>query len=389
MLELAWFFLRLGTTAFGEPAAHIAVMEDELVRRRRWLSREKFLDLLGAANLIPGPSSTEMAIFIGYLGEGWLGLALAGVCFIVPAMVMVLTLAWAYVRYGNLPQITWLLYGIKPVIIAIVLQALLGLGRTAIKSKFLGVLATAAVVLDFLGVNLLILLVGSGLISALRQGVIEDWSGNQRSRLITFLVSGAFLAAAYLASGLSSPGRPELGLLPLFLFFLKTGSVIFGSGYVLLAFLHADLVDHWHWLTMTQLLDAIAIGQVTPGPVFTTATFIGYVLAGLPGALVATAGIFLPSFVLVAISSLVIARVRKSVIAGAFLDGVIVASLALMAVVAWSLGRGAVIDLLSLLLVIISAVLLVRFRLNSLWLVLGGGLLGLLVHLSKLTLWPF
>ncbi|HYA43067.1 MAG TPA: chromate efflux transporter [Syntrophobacteraceae bacterium] len=381
--RLALFFLRLGTTAFGGPAAHIAMMEDEVVRRRRWVVREKFLDLLGAANLIPGPSSTEMAIFIGCLCEGWIGLLLGGVCFIVPAAVMVLALAWAYVRYGNLPQIAWLLYGIKPVVIALVLQALLSLGRTAVKDKFLGALGVVGVILNSLGVNALVLLFGTGLTAGLRQGLIQDWPRNRRQMLILVLFSICFLAAAYLASGLYSTGKVEFGLLPLFLFFIKIGSVVFGSGYVLLAFLHADLVDRWHWLTTTQLLDAIAIGQVTPGPVFTTATFIGYLLGGVRGALIATAGIFLPSFIFVAIGGSLIPLLRKSVIAGAFLDGVIVASLALMAVVTWSLGRGAVIDLPTALLAVGGAAALIRFHLNSLWLVLGGAIIGLLVHMTS------
>ena len=377
--RLALFFLRLGTTAFGGPAAHIAMMEDEVVRRRHWVPGDKFLDLLGIANMIPGPSSTEMAIFIGYLCEGWMGLLLSGVCFIVPAMLMVMAFAWAYVQYGNLPQIGWLLYGIKPVVIAVVLQALLGLGRTAVKNKLLAAMGVLDIILDFLGVNPLVLLFGTGLIVGLRQGFIQDWRRHWISMLIMFLSACSFLAAAYFASGSHSTGKVEFGLLPLFAFFIKIGSVVFGSGYVLLAFLHADLVDHWHWLTTTQLLDAIAIGQVTPGPVFTTATFIGYLLAGLPGALIATAGIFLPSFILVAVGSQVVPLLRRSAIAGAFLDGVIVASLALMAVVTWSLGRSAVIDLPTSLLAAGSAVLLIRFRLNSLWLVLGGALIGLLV----------
>ena len=382
--RLALFFLRLGTTAFGGPAAHFAMMEDELVRRRRWVPRDKFLDLLGAANLIPGPSSTEMAIFIGYLCKGWMGLLLSGVCFIVPAMLMVMAFAWAYVQYGNLPQIGWLLYGIKPVVIAIVLQALLGLGRTAVKNKFLAAMAVVNIILDFLGVNPLVLLFGTGLIVGLRQGFIQDWRRHWISMLIMFLSACSFPVAAYFASGSYSAGKAEFGLLPLFLFFLKIGSVVFGSGYVLLAFLNADLVDRWHWLTTTQLLDAIAIGQVTPGPVFTTATFIGYLLAGVPGALIATAGIFLPSFIFVAIGSFIIPLFRKSIIAGAFLDGVIVASLALMAVVTWSLARSAVIDLPTALLAIGGAVVLIRFHLNSLWLVLAGAIIGLLVHMMRI-----
>ncbi len=384
--ELALFFLRLGTTAFGGPAAHIAMMEDEVVRRRRWVPREKFLDMLGVANLIPGPSSTELAIFIGYICKGWVGLLLAGVCFIVPAMLMVLAFAWAYVRYGQLPEITWLLYGIKPVIIAIVLQAVFSLGRTAIKNKFLGALSIVAIILTFLGVNALVLLFGTGLIAGVWQGFIHGWQRNKRPMLIMVLSSCCFLASVYFTAGFYSTGEQEFGLLQLFLFFIKIGSVVFGSGYVLLAFLHTDLVDHWHWLTMTQLLDAITIGQVTPGPVFTTATFIGYLLARVPGALIATTGIFIPSFVFVAIGSYVVPLLRKSVVAGAFLDGVIVASLALMAAVTWSLARGAVIDLPTALLAIGGAVALIRFRLNSLWLILGGALIGLLVHMIKIVL---
>ena len=384
MSELTLFFLRLGSTAFGGPAAHIAMMENEVVRRRQWVTREKFLDLLGAANLIPGPSSTEMAIFIGYLCKGWAGLLLGGVCFIAPAMMIVMGFAWAYVRFGNFPQVTWLLYGVKPVVVAIILQALWQLGRKAIKSKFLGALAIIGLILNFLGVNILVLLFGTGVISGMWQGLIQDRARNPKPLVIMLLSVCCFLAVAYFAAGLYSTGEVAFGLLPLFFFFVKVGSIVFGSGYVLLAFLQADLVEHWHWLTTTQLLDAIAVGQVTPGPVFTTATFIGYLLAGLPGALIATAGIFLPSFIFVAASSPLIPRLRKSAVAGAFLDGVIMASLALMASVTWSLGRDAVIDLPTTLLVLGSVVLLVRFRLNSLWLVLGGALIGFLVYVTRM-----
>jgi chromate transporter len=381
--ELALFFLRLGTTAFGGPAAHIALMEDELVRRRQWVTREKFLDLLGAANLIPGPSSTEMAIFIGYLCEGWAGLLLGGVCFIAPAMVIVMVLAWTYMRFGNLPQVTWVLYGVKPVVIVIILQALWQLGRTAVKNRFLGALAIIGLILNFLGINILVLLFGTGVISGMRQGLIQDRARNWKPLVIILLSVCCFLAAAYFAARLYSTEKVSFGLLPIFLFFVKIGSIVFGSGYVLLAFLQADLVEHWHWLTTTQLLDAIAVGQVTPGPVFTTATFIGYLLAGLPGAVIATAGIFLPSFIFGAASGPLIPRLRKSPVAGAFLDGVIIASLALMASVTYRLGRDAVIDLPTVLLTLGSAVLLVRFRLNSLWLVLGGALIGFLIYVAE------
>jgi chromate transporter len=381
--ELALFFLRLGTTAFGGPAAHIAMMEEEVVRRRHWVSREKFLDLLGAANLIPGPSSTEMAIFIGYLCKGWAGLLLGGFCFIVPAVIFVTGLAWAYVQFGNLPQVTWLLSGVKPVVIAIILQALWQLGRKAVKNRFLGALAIIDMILSFVGFNIPVLLFGTGVISGMRQGLIQDHGRSWKPLLIMLLSAGCFLTVAYLAAGSYSTGIADFGLLSLFSFFVKVGSIVFGSGYVLLAFLQTDLVEHWHWLTTTQLLDAIAVGQVTPGPVFTTATFIGYLLAGFPGALIATTGIFLPSFVFVAASSPLLPRLRKSPVAGAFLDGVIVASLALMASVTWNLGRDAVIDLYTALLVLGGAVLLVRFRINSLWLVLGGGFIGVMIHMAR------
>ncbi len=381
--DLALFFLRLGTTAFGGPAAHFAMMDDELVRRRQWLSREKFLDLLGVANLIPGPSSTELAIFIGYWLKGWAGLLLAGVCFIIPAMIIVTGFAWAYVRFEALPQVTWLLYGVKPVVMAIILQALWQLGRTATKSKFLGALAVIAVIFDLIGVNIPVVLLGSGLLSGLQQGIVRDRLKDRKALLVMLLSVAALLATASLASQLSSTDRVEFGLMPLFLFFVKVGSIVFGSGYVLVAFLQADLVEHWHWLTATQLLDAIAVGQVTPGPLFTTATFIGFLLAGLPGALMATAGIFLPSFVLVAVSGPVIPRLRESTVAAGFLDGVIVASLALMAMVTLHLGQDAVMDPITALLASGSAILLIRFHLNSLWLVLCGALTGWLVYMIK------
>jgi chromate transporter len=381
--EVALLFLRLGTTAFGGPAAHIAMMEDEVVRRRGWLTQDKFLDLLGAANLIPGPNSTEMSIYIGFLRAGWAGLVVSGVCFIIPAMVIVMAFAWLYMRFQQLPEVTWLLYGVKPVIIAIVLQALWGLGHTAIKTKFLGILAILAAALNVFGTDALAILLLTGMVVGWRQGLKPDRKGNVRVLMAMTVVVCGFLVAMHFASLIQTNAKVEFGLLALFLFFCKVGSILYGSGYVLLAFLQADLVEHWHWLTATQLLDATAVGQVTPGPVFTTATFIGYLLAGLPGALIATAGIFLPAFFFVAISGPLVPLLRKSIIAGAFLDGVIVASLALMAVVTWRLGRNAIIDPVTALLALGSAVLLIRFRLNSSWMVLGGALIGWLVFVIR------
>lgn len=389
--ELALFFLRLGTTAFGGPAAHIAIMEDELVRRRRWLSREKFLDLLGASNLIPGPSSSELAIHIGYLRAGWMGLVLGGVCFILPAAILVAVIAWAYVHFGHLPAVSGVLYGVKPVVIAVILQALWGLGRTAVKSWLLAVAGLVCVVASFSGVNALVILAASGItvacvytfLRARKEHHAEGPGGFlplQHSVRLKFAKLFAF-AGAGVATTLATGLVP--GMWSLFLVFLKIGSIVFGSGYVLLAFLRADLVVHRAWVTDAQLVDAVAIGQVTPGPVFTTATFLGYLLRGPAGAVVATVGIFLPAFVLVAISGPLIPRIRKSATAAAFLDGVNVGSLALMAAVSYQLGRSAIVDWLTVGMAITSAILLLRFRTNSAWLVLGGALIGVAMQFAR------
>src|SRR5262245_53745556 len=348
------------------------MMEDEVVRRRRWLSHGEFLDLLGATNLIPGPNSTEMAIHIGRRKAGWAGLVVAGTCFILPAALIVTIAGWAYVRYGSLPETNAVLYGMKPVIIAIVLQALWRLGTTALKNSLLVLVGGTGIVLGTLGVNELAIIFGGGALTVVAK-MLAKWrrsSGDQFSSL-TFGGPLAFLA--------QQSAMTSFGLWPLFLFFLKVGSVLFGSGYVLLAFLRADLVNRWGWLTEGQLLDAVAVGQVTPGPVFTTATFIGYVLGGLPGAVVATAGIFLPSFFFVAISGPLVPRLRRSPVAGAFLDGVNVASIAVMALVTAQLARAAVVDVVTALLAAVAALLLIRFRVNSAWIVLAGALIGLAV----------
>jgi chromate transporter len=379
--DLAKFFLRLGTPAFGGPAARIAIMEDELVRRRRWVSREKFLDMLAASNLIPGPSSSELAIHIGYLLGGWRGLIVAGVCFILPAACMVGILAWVYVHFGKVPAVSSILYGIKPVVIAIILQAIWGLRRTAIKTWFIGVVGLISIGLAARGLHPLLLLLIAGGAVILADQVIPSGRKIVLAPL-SILRSAArwpksLAAATSAALGVAAP----LSLGSLFLVFLKFGAVIFGSGYVLLAFLRADLVVHRGWLTDAQLVDAIAIGQVTPGPVFTTATFIGYLLYGTRGAVVATVGIFLPAFLLVAASGPLLPRLRESKIAGAFLDGVLVASLALMAVVSWQIGRASIVDAPTAILFAVSLFLLLRFRLNSAWLILFGALAGLLVRL--------
>jgi chromate transporter len=376
--QLAWVFLKLGAVAFGGPAAHIAMMEDEVVRRRRWLPRDEFLDLLGATNLIPGPNSTELAIHIGRRKAGWTGLLVAGSCFILPAAFIVTAFAWAYVRYGSLPQTNAVLYGVKPVIIAIVLQALWGLGTAALKTRSLALVGAAGTVLGFLGVHELAIIFGGGIVVGFARLLVK-WRRRSGHHCLS-IIQVAPLSLLAQMTPTAGAAASSFGLWPLFLFFLKVGSALFGSGYVLLAFLRADLVERRHWLTEGQLLDAIAVGQVTPGPVFTTATFIGYVLGGYSGATVATAGIFLPAFFFVAVSGPLTTRIRRSEAAGAFLDGVNVASLSLMAVVTWQLSRAALGDWPTVALLVASLVLLMRYHLNSAWLVFGGAITGLLLH---------
>ncbi len=378
--ELTRIFLKLGAIAFGGPAAHIAMMDEEVVRRRKWLTREEFLDLLGATNLIPGPNSTEMAIHIGLVRAGWRGLVVAGVCFISPAVLIVLAFAWAYTRFGSLPEALWLLYGVKPVIIGIVVHALWGFAAKAVKGPLTGAVGIAVIALSFLGINEILLLFAGGLGVMLWMNLKRLWIGSGGvAALAGSILFGASPATATGAAGVILP----ISLFNLTAFFLKVGSILFGSGYVLLAFLRADLVQRWGWLTDRQLIDAIAVGQVTPGPVFTTATFIGYLVAGVPGALLATFGIFFPSFVFVAASNPLIPRLRRSAWAASFLDGVNVASLGLMAAVTWHLGRAAILDGITVGLGLIAVILVFRFRLNSAWLVLGGALVGIVTHFLR------
>ena len=404
--ELATLFLRLGATAFGGPAAHVAMMEDEVVRRRKWLTEERFLDLMSAANLIPGPNSTELAIHIGWERRRFAGLVVAGVSFIVPAMLITGGFGWAYVRFGKLPAAGWLLYGVKPVILGVVVQAILGLVPKAAKTTRLRVLGALAVVLAALSVSEMAVLFGAGFVSvALARFLGADMAAKpapkaderptaervgEGSGYETKDTKGADDAPAVAIAGsatlaATTAATTAVTLPNLFWIFLKIGSVLFGSGYVLLAFLRADLVERLHWLTEGQLIDAVAVGQVTPGPVFTTATFVGYVLAGPEGALVATLGIFLPAFVLVALSGPLVPRLRASKAASAFLDGVNVASLALMIVVTGQLGRAALVDVPTVVLAAVASLLLVRFKASSTWLVVGGAVLGFALHATGLA----
>ncbi len=368
--EVAALFLKLGFVAFGGPAAHIALMRDEVVTRRRWVTEQQFLDLLGASNLIPGPTSTELAIYLGYARAGWRGLVLAGTLFILPAALISLALAWVYVRYGSTPQAVWLLYGIKPVIIAVVVQAIWALARTAVKGWLLAAIGALVLGLYAAGVSEIVLLLGAGVLvmAARNAGRLR-----QRPRALVLLPMLG-------APALSTAGAASVDPVSLFFVFLKIGAVLYGSGYVLLAFLRNDFVVRLGWLTDQQLIDAVAVGQLTPGPVFTTATFIGYIVAGTSGAALATLAIFLPSFVFVAIVYPMVPRLRGSAWMSAFLDGVNVAAIGLMLAVTWQLGRSAVIDGPSAALALVATILLLRWRINSVWLIAGAGVIGTVVH---------
>jgi chromate transporter len=366
--EMTGVFLKLGLIAFGGPAAHIAMMDDEVVKRRGWMTRDKLLDLLGVTSLIPGPSSTQLAIYIGYERAGFWGVVLAGTSFILPAMLMVWGLAAMYVRYQALPQVDWLLYGIKPVIIVIVVQALWKLGQKAVKDVWTAI-ATLVVIIAFaLGANELLLLLLAGLgVTLLKNGLRDD------GRKIPMMLFPSLLVVA------KPTAIASVSWVKVFFFFLKIGSVLYGGGYVLLAFLQRDLVERSHWLTSQQLLDAVAIGQVTPGPVFTTATFVGYLLAGNGGAIAGTLGIFLPSFVLILAIGPWVAKIRSSHWASGFLDGVNAASVGLMVVVTYTLGRAAIVDWFAIAIALLSSIAIFRFKLNSIWLILAGGGLGIAV----------
>jgi chromate transporter len=345
LLELAVLFLKLGTIGFGGPAAHIALMREEVVAKRHWLTHSEFLDLLGAANLIPGPNSTELAIHIGRRRAGWAGLLVAGACFILPAFAVVLAIAAAYVEYRRLPQVEGILYGVKPAIVVIVAGAMIALARTAIRSRVLGIVGVAAAVLAVARVHELMVILGAGAVCVM----------------------------------LGAAGRETLrsvALWPLFWLFFKIGSVLFGSGYVLLAYLRGDLVDRWHWLTEPELLDAIAVGQITPGPVFTTATFVGYLLAGTPGAVLATVGIFLPAFVFVAASAPLIPKLRSWPATARFLDGVNAASVGVMVWTLAILARGAITDVTTAGIAAVAALALWRFKASSTLVILTAAAFG-------------
>ncbi len=372
--EVAVLFFKLGVFAFGGPAAHIAMMEDEIVQKRKWMTREHFLDLLGITNLIPGPNSTEMAIHCGFHRAGWAGLVAAGICFIFPAVVLTGLLAHVYVTYGDLPNIEPFFYGIRPAVLAIILSAIIKLNKKAYKNWQLGVIGIIVMGLVIAGLNEVVAILGGGIIGAI-------W--------LKFSVRGKqIFSSVPLALPSLYKVVPVLTVIPIkivsvitaskiFLVFLKIGCVLFGSGYVLIAYLEGELVEKLGWLTQTQLLDAVAMGQFTPGPVLSTATFIGYQLKGIEGALFATLGIFLPSFILVALVNPVVGHLRRSKFLSLFLDAVNKSAVGVMLAVTYQLAVNSLVDWRAIVFASISTLVVVKFKkVNVVWIVLGGSFLG-------------
>jgi chromate transporter len=366
--EVSLLFLRLGATAFGGAAAYIAIMQRETVRKRGWLDDQKFLDMLGISNLIPGPTATEMALYIGLERAGWLGYLFSGLLFIIPGMLATIAVAWAYVKYASLPAVGWILYGVKPVIIAIVIQALWDLGKKGVKGWLTGTVGAAAIAAYLLGVNAIAILFAGAAVVLLFQNGKRFWP----QALSIFVLSPLLPLKMPELSADKVPFKQTT----LFLTFLKIGALIYGGGYVLFAFVNSEFVARLGWLTHQQLLDAIAVGQITPGPVFSSATFVGYLMGGWHSALLATLAIFLPAFFFVALASRILPSLRKSWWAGALLDGVNISALGLMAAVTWQLGLSAIIDWFTIALMVLTLVLILRVKINSTWLILGGAMLG-------------
>lgn len=367
--EIIFSFLKLGFTAFGGPAAAMAMMRQEFVFRRKWLDDDEFLDLLGISNLIPGPNATELAIHIGYKHAGWIGLILAGVCYILPAMSIVLGFAWVYLRFGSLPSMEAVLYGIKPVVVAILLSALWGMLKPRLRLS-LGLIISGIVFAAYLlGIGPLVLLIGGGLLMLI-WGFIKD------KEKIPPIIFGVLPYPLFTLNSQISTGT--FSLLRLFWVFLKAGSLMYGSGYVLLAFIEDDLVRNLGWLSQAQLIDAIAVGQITPGPLSTTATFVGFITSGLPGALLATFAMFLPGFIFVAVTRPFLYQLRESTIGAGFLDGVIYASLGLWGGVTWEIIGAALVDPYAVGIMMISLFLLIAYNLNTSWLIMGGAVIGLI-----------
>ena len=367
--EVALLFLQIGATAFGGPAVYIAIMQRETVRRRHWLDDQDFLDLVGATNLIPGPNATEMALYLGLVRAGWLGYLVSGALFIIPGMIATLVLAWVYVTYGSLPQVGWVLYGVKPIVIAIVIQALWDLGRKGAKSLLAGAVGVAVLALYLFGLNeIALLFAGAAVVLLVR--MVRRFPKEKPSALLLLPLLGMPLP-------MLSAAMVPFSQITMFLTFLKIGAVLYGSGYVLFALFNSEFVLHLGWLNPQQLIDSIAVGQGTPGPVATSATFVGYLMGGWPSALLATLAFFLPSFFFVALISRFVPLLRKKWWSGAFLDGVNASALGLMAGVTLQLGRTGLVDIFTVVLVLAAVLVIFRLKVNSVWLILGGGLLGI------------
>jgi chromate transporter len=374
LLSVTGLFLKLGAISFGGPAASIALIDEEVVRKRGWIDRAHFLDLLAATNLVPGPNVVEMAIHIGHVHAGWLGFIAAGVAFILPAFLISLAFSWIYVHFGTLPEGQAIFYGINPAVMAIILVATYRLGKAALKGKvqiLLGVLAFGAALL---GVNEVIIILAAGLSGILLYSP-PAWMKKQTPVAMFLPLGSLFYAAPKVLSWVDDR------LVLLGLFFLKVGALLFGSGMVLFAFIQRDVVTRYGWLSEQQLIDAIAVGQMTPGPVLSSATFIGYLVSGWPGAVVATVAVFLPSFLIVFLIGPILPRLRQSPTAQAFLKGVNAAVVALILAVSLALFRSAIVDIWTVFLLGACLVALLRFRVDTLWLVLGGALLGIVRYL--------
>jgi chromate transporter len=376
LIELAPIFLKLGTLGFGGPAAHIAMLEAEIVTRRQWISQAQFLDLVGVTNLIPGPSSTQLAIYIGYLRRGWWGLIIAGVCFIVPGMTIVWGLAIGYDRVQTIPEFVAIFASVKPVVVVITIQAMWKLGSSAINNIPTGLAGILTIGLfGFLNTSTVMVLCIAGI------GVMLTQNWRQLRGLLSVMwlpnqINGEILATLPIIT--SHPTWIDI-----FTLFCKIGATIYGGGYMLLAFLQSELVDRTHWLTSQQLLDAIAIGQVTPGPLFTTATFIGYLLAGHSGAIAATIGIFLPSFIFIALVTRWLPQLRTSIWFGSWLDGVNAGAWGAIVVVTYRLIVGTIVNWQSMTIFIVSSLLIWRWGINGIWLILGSAIIGSIGQLAR------
>lgn len=370
--EVAQVFFKMGIYAFGGPAAHIAMMEEEIVKKRKWMDHQHFLDLVGATNLIPGPNSTEMTMHCGHERAGVAGLFVAGICFIFPAVMITAVLAWLFVNYGELPAIAPFFIGIKPAVIALIVSSVYTLGKKALKGWELGTIGAIALILSLAGINEIIALLGAGLLGAIYFYI------KSKPTITPVFVFPLLIYSCFANTTLS------ISTSKIFWTFLKVGSVLYGSGMVLFAYLDAELVSKGYLLS-SQLMDAIAVGQFTPGPVLSTATFVGYQLGGLMGAIAATLGIFLPSFLLVWLLNPLVPKMRKSKILGYFLDAVNIASVAVIAAIAIKMGQNVIVNWQAI--VVLGLGLFFTFgpkKLNAMWLVLGGAVVGYVLNLVVL-----